>query len=350
MVSRQQAVLSYVKFNKFFKQLNYDITVLGQIHLSQYAEELMDFEQWVNNVVTYVNFNPDPIIIEQISALGSSKDLRDYIEESKMHMPNNSYDALSCVLKSTAILQSLVTESVEIAKGKFTNLPEAFAYQDAADLFERAVEGGLLTQDYQPKGDTDIHTLKIIAFAIGDILKLTPRHKWSHFEELWNIDYSNKLSSLPISDKQFHRNIPAMALYPEVDFNALIKPKDNTFFFPAYGLGSVKVLHKELKRYGYISKETKLDDFLSIFNLGKSKILKPVEWISDQRHLSYFIHLTFSKTNKDIWIKTHACFTVNGATPNTGTMKSGLVSLQAKNGFETYDLELKRIASNYNKV
>lgn len=84
MVSRQQAVLSYVKFNKFFKQLNYNIGVMGEIHLSGFADELLDFDQWVDDVVSYVHFNPDPIIIEQISALGSSDVLRDYIEEGKL--------------------------------------------------------------------------------------------------------------------------------------------------------------------------------------------------------------------------------------------------------------------------
>ena len=45
MISRQEAVLSFVKFNKFFKQLNYDIGVTGKVHLSQYADELMEFEE-----------------------------------------------------------------------------------------------------------------------------------------------------------------------------------------------------------------------------------------------------------------------------------------------------------------
>ena len=56
MISRQEAVLSFVKFNKFFKQLNYDIGVTGKVHLSQYADELMEFEQWVDNVIEYVLF------------------------------------------------------------------------------------------------------------------------------------------------------------------------------------------------------------------------------------------------------------------------------------------------------
>lgn len=348
MISRQEAVLSFVKFNKFFKQLNYDIGVTGKVHLSQYADELMEFEQWVDNVIEYVLFNPDPKIIDLISALGSSEIIKNYAEEGKAVLEASTYDALSKVIDSTAKMLSLVNESIETSKGKFTSLPEAFAFQDAENLFLRAVKAGYLTSDFQPKGDTDLYTLKILGFAIGEELKLAPRHKWSHFEELWNIDYANKLSSVPISAKQFQRAKTLMDLYPEVDFNLLIKPKEDSFFTAAYGNRKIRTLYKELVAYGYISKETDYDNFLSIFNLGNSKFVRPVEWISDQRHLAYFIHHTFTKTNKNCWVKAHACFTINGAPPNLGTMKSGIVSLQRKPTYETYDLVLKRIASEYN--
>ena len=170
MISRQEAVLSFVKFNKFF--------------------------------------------IDLISALGSSEIIKNYAEEGKAVLEASTYDALSKVIDSTAKLLSLVNESIETSKGKFTSLPEAFAFQDAENLFLRAVKAGYLTSDFQPKGDTDLYTLKILGFAIGEELKLAPRHKWSHFEELWNIDYANKLSSVPISAKQFQRAKTLMDLYP----------------------------------------------------------------------------------------------------------------------------------------
>ncbi|HOM63741.1 MAG TPA: hypothetical protein PL097_07950, partial [Dysgonamonadaceae bacterium] len=119
MISRQEAVLSFVKFNKFFKQLNYDIGVTGKVHLSQYADELMEFEQWVDNVIEYVLFNPDPKIIDLISALGSSEIIKNYAEEGKAVLESSTYDALSKVIDSTAKLLSLVNESIETSKGKF---------------------------------------------------------------------------------------------------------------------------------------------------------------------------------------------------------------------------------------
>ena len=57
---------------------------------------------------------------------------------------------------------------------------------------------------------------------------------------------------------------------------------------------------------------------------------------------------TFSKTNKDYWVKTVACFSVNGHAPHKGSLVTGLVAMQRKPNFGTFDVELKRIASKYN--
>ena len=348
MVTRQEAVLNFVKFNKFAKQLIYDICIGGNTKLTTYADELLHFEQWKEDIMLYTSLNPDPIIIDKIAMLGSPEMLENYIKDGKETLPKNTYDALSGVVQAMKSIHALCFDLNQESKGKFKYLVNEFAYEEAADLFDRAVSAGYLTAEYQPKGDTDLYTLKILAFAIGEMLHLTMRHKWSHFEELWNIDYANKLSSVPISAKQFQRAKTLMDLYPEVDFNLLIKPKEDSFFTAAYGNRRIRTLYKELVAYGYISKETDYDNFLSIFNLGNSKFVRPVEWISDQRHLAYFIHHTFTKTNKNCWVKAHACFTINGAPPNLGTMKSGIVSLQRKPTYETYDLVLKRIASEYN--
>lgn len=70
--------------------------------------------------------------------------------------------------------------------------------------------------------------------------------------------------------------------------------------------------------------------------------------MKSQQHLSYFIYFTFSKTNKDYWVKTVACFSVNGHAPHKGSLVTGLVAMQRKPNFGTFDVELKRIASKYN--
>ena len=202
MVTRQEAVLSFVKFNKFAKQLIYDICIGGNTKLTSYAEELLQFEQWKEDIMLYINFNPDPIIIEKIASLGSPEMLENYINDGKDTLPQNTLDALTGVVNAMNSIHDLCYNINQESKGKFRYLVDEFANEEAAALFDRAVSAGYLTAEYQPKGDTDNYTLKIIAFAIGELLHLTMRHKWSHFEEQWGINRANKLSTLPISDRQ----------------------------------------------------------------------------------------------------------------------------------------------------
>ena len=235
MVTRQEAVLSFVKFNKFAKQLIYDICIGGNTKLTTYADELLHFEQWKEDIMLYTSLNPDPIIIDKIAMLGSPEMLENYIKDGKETLPKNTYDALSGVVQAMKSIHALCFDLNQESKGKFKYLVNEFAYEEAADLFDRAVSAGYLTAEYQPKGDTDLYTLKILAFAIGEMLHLTMRHKWSHFEEQWNIDKSNKLSSLPVTEKQFKRNEKVMRLYPEVDFSELTQPNEERYFDAVYG-------------------------------------------------------------------------------------------------------------------
>jgi hypothetical protein len=299
MVTRQEAVLSFVKFNKFAKQLIYDICIGGNTKLTTYADELLHFEQWKEDIMLYTSLNPDPIIIDKIAMLGSPEMLENYIKDGKETLPKNTYDALSGVVQAMKSIHALCFDLNQESKGKFKYLVNEFAYEEAADLFDRAVSAGYLTAEYQPKGDTDLYTLKILAFAIGEMLHLTMRHKWSHFEEQWNIDKSNKLSSLPVTEKQFKRNEKVMRLYPEVDFSELTQPNERDILMQSMVHDVSVVYIKTFTTRANISQDTTVDAFLSIFNLGEQTTRKPIEWIKSQRHLSYFIFFAFSKTNKD---------------------------------------------------
>ena len=119
-----------------------------------------------------------------------------------------------------------------------------------------------------------------------------------------------------------------MQLYPEVDFTMLTAPNEDKYFDAAYGARRVRALYQELLDHGYISPDTTVEDFLSIFNLGNQTTRKPIEWMKSQQHLSYFIYY--------------------GHAPHKGSLVTGLVAMQRKPNFGTFDVELKRIASKYN--
>ena len=62
MVTRQEAVLSFVKFNKFAKQLIYDICIGGNTKITSYAEELLQFEQWKEDIMLYINLDRKSVV------------------------------------------------------------------------------------------------------------------------------------------------------------------------------------------------------------------------------------------------------------------------------------------------
>ena len=338
-----------MKFNKFFKQLAYDVSISGHVKLTPYFDELLNFEQWSNDVIEYITSNPDPILIEKTSVLGSPVILEDYLLEGQDVLAQNIYDAVTKVVKAVNELNSTIYNLNRKAKGKYADLVNEFANEQAAELFDCAVCAGFLTRDYQPKGDTDMFTLKILAFAIGENLRLALRHRWAPFEEQWAINSNEqKLATIPIRLSQFNRAEKLMSLYPEVDFTALRKPKDDMFFKPVFGSKRVRKMYNDLCNHGYIHEGTTVDQFLGIFNLGTCSAWKPIEWKGDQRQLSYFVQLSLAPSNKNFWTIAQSCFTINGNPPNKESMKSGVVALKLNGKYDRYDLELKRIASEYN--
>ena len=102
----------------------------------------------------YINFNPDPIIIEKIASLGSPEMLENYINDGKETLPQNTLDALTGVVNAMNSIHDLCYNINQESKGKFRFLVDEFANEEAAALFDRAVSAGYLTAEYQPKGDT----------------------------------------------------------------------------------------------------------------------------------------------------------------------------------------------------
>ena len=344
--TRQEAVICLAKFNKFAKQIIYNVSALGELHLSDYALELMEYEDWIDIIREYAMTTSCPIFIENLNRLGSPKLLETYLADNVDSLPANYRTVLKIVVDAMNDFQEICIRFNKDSKGEFSNLVDGLDNADVANLFGRAVSAGFLTSQYQPKGDSDRYTLKLIAFAIIDILHFVPRHSWALFERQWNLDESHRLAPLFITDRQFNINSRVMRLYPEADYTKLNTPKD-VYFTNNYGLGSIKNMFTALKREGYIAKETTLDDFYSIYNVGKTNRREVISWQKEQWTLVYFAHLAFSKTEKELWTKVFSCFSINGKPVNRGSLKTCLVALKRKNNFNTLDPKLRKIASDY---
>lgn len=344
--TRQEAVICLAIFNKFAKQIIYNVCALGELRLSDYALELMEYEDWIDIIKEYAITTSCPIFIENLNRLGTPMLLETYLSDNDASLPDNYRAVLQSIVSAMNDLQEICTQFINESKGDYSDLADGLDNPDVADLLSRAVNAGFLTSKYQPKGDTDRPALKLIAFAVIDILHFAPRHSWALFERQWNLDESNRLAPLFISDRQFNINKQIVKLYPEADFNKLNTPKD-VYFTNKYGLGRIKNMFVALKREGYIAKETTVEDFYSIFNVGKENMRKIISWQKEQWTLVYFANLAFSQSERELWLKVFSCFTINGYPLNRGSLKTCLVALKKKPNFNTLEPKLRKIASDY---
>jgi len=343
---RQIAVINLAKFNKLVKELTYNVCIMGDASLNEFAMDLLEYEEWVTTIRDYAVTTQSPRYMEEIYKLGKPKLLEDYVFECRGKIPENQQRVLDKIIDYLNLLCGIYQEYDKEVKGDFNPLVSTLANKDAVALLNRAVKAGYLDEVYQPKSLTDRHMLKIIAYAIIQMLNLPPGNTWSTFEEQWHFQKDEKLVAIVSSTVQQELSQPIMALYPEVDFTPLFSPKD-VYLTNKYGTDRVKALFYDLRRSGYIAKETKIDEFQSIFKLGKLKERVPVNWILEQRLLVYFAYFAFSHSEKDIWVKVRSCFRVNGNTINVGSLKSCIVNLKNKDNFLTIDPKLRKIASDY---
>lgn len=82
----------------------------------------------------------------------------------------------------------------------------------------------------------------------------------------------------------------------------------------------------------------------------ETKFTRPVIWIKSQTSLMYFVYLAFRSENPfDFWTKCVNCFQIHEDKPiNLESLRSNFRSIKNGGKLDTYDIELKRIADEYN--
>lgn len=109
-----------------------------------------------------------------------------------------------------------------------------------------------------------------------------------------------------------------------------------------------QAVYSALIKGGYISPDTTSAIFMGIFD--ETKFTRPVLWKKSQTSLMYFVYLTFRTDNPfDFWTKCANCFQIQDGKPiNRESLRSNFRPLINKGKLGTYDIELKRIADEYN--
>ena len=346
-MTRQEVVIKVSKISRIIGELKYEMNLGGKIEFAALDPDFAHIAEWIKEIHQYIEEEPSPVLYRLVENIGFTDIIEDYLSSHAENIDAPSADLLEKYVKGMHALTRLCDSRRTEQKGKYTDLTETLANKEVATLLDRAVDAGLLDSHYQPTPKAKSVNLKIIAYAVSTLCKLS--HPYSHFEKQWHKEKGNRFSTsrLPKRDTSYYDS--TKALYPEVDFsNFEVAHEIDTLYTPQ-SEQDIKNLYMELVKYGYIAPDTPLEAFYGIFN--KERFKQPIEWIKNQRQLAFLLYTAFSTYNKqNLWIKGECCFRINGRVPHRACFVSGYSQIKRDGLLDAYDVRLKSICDRFNHI
>ena len=348
-MNRQEAVIAIAKINRLVKTLYYKIDMDFDLCITDFDDDISELARKAEEVHAFLKKNPIKILAELIQKIGTMESVDDYINQRNCTIDARIRPSLVLLCKNMSELQDFCRKVVSKEDPKYPGLVRALANKKAVQLLKRAIDAKLLNEHFMPEESTSSAQLRVIAFAVGTLLKIPKNQLYVHFEKQWNRpNYRLSTISLPLKHG-YEKHRFAMSLYPEVNFEAMSLPsKEIDTFYTDRDQMHIKRLYEDLITHGFIAHYTSLEEFEGIFNT--KNYIRPIDWIQEQRLLGYFVQIAFSKLNtRNIWNKTVCCFSIFGNEPHKGSLCSGYTKLVRMNLVDTYNYELKEIAERFNK-
>lgn len=349
-MNRQEVVIALAKINMMNKQVAYWIDLDQDVDNITKAIDIDIVPVWKDEIIQFMKENPCKMVVNIAEKMYPIDYLKKCLKaRSKKYQPI-TIQKLSKFAEAIEELYSYSSIYYKMYKtSPYGILEEPLANEKAAELLKRAIDAGYLDVNYFPcKGTTKLH-LKAIAWGVGQQIGIKWRIQWVTFERQWKCE---RIGTIPLPECYSKDLEDVKKLYPEVDYSPLLKKKEDEFFKSPKDECRVEELFLALVAFGYIDRKSTYSQFRKAFGIKDQSDdnFVPVNWIRDQRNLTYFIHYTFRKTNKDIWVKTKNCFTVNGKTPNKGSLKSGFLAMKRNHpDIEKYDPCLITLAAQFNR-
>lgn len=331
-MERSKVVINIAKITQINRTLNYllecnkgeEIDYPTHLH-----PELNHIDDWAFEIQAYWRECKDPIIAEQIANIGSSGNFYKLLLSARM--ADDIRGAISRYVNVIGELRAEIKQHQEQSKGAYSMLPDELANDEAAMLLQRAVEAGLLRENYQPGEHTSNAQLRFLAFGIGSALHL--KHKWEPFERLWN---KEKLPGVYIPSSKIMDFEDIIKLYSEVDFTEIsaeksvieaikqlpntvtISDEDNTdepeisHYNSDKDCKELTRVYVQLKRHKYIPNDTTVEQWLYMCT-GDNKYKEHcsyIRWNKTTRCLVLLIHNLFNQTDDRLWIKCVRSFVI----------------------------------------
>ena len=313
-ITRQKTVLNTALLRKHSWNVCHAIMVGSSDLLDLAVADSLDYDLLAAEIMSYVDTDKDRLLFEPLMQLTDSKTIREYLDSDHEH---RSYDGALMSLAET--LDKLREYGNNLYRGLSGQLTPFFCNEKAEALLQRAVDAGLLTEDFMPAKGTERFQLKLIATAFNAIMGYGVRDKWCHFQELWRSDFHRCI--IPLTKGKAIYEIAQ--LYPEANLWTLIMPKTRQSKLKTdLSEKQATKLFLQLRRLGFIEKHTRVENFLSILDLSDYPY-SPINWTSDGKNsLVYLVMTLFRPLNPNIHKKVCDCFTYNGHPLNYGTLKA----------------------------
>lgn len=334
MMNRQQAAIAIAKISETSQRLKYWMDLKPETYVTALDSQLVHFGDWAQDLADYLINDPNEKVYQMLWIMGPPKHLQAYIDLYGEAMPANVRHSL---LVYIPIIEKLRQEGKSVhalSKGEYKYLADGLDNAHAVELLKRAQDANLLDDKFKPKVGVTRAQLKVIAYAVAQLMGLDKqyRRRWKAFNEQWPHS-SDHLSNVVLPNIKRADMRMIIDLYPEVDYTDLVVNPNDFYFNTEMEWPRINSLYWALKKNGYIDANTTLHNFHCIFKPKDKNGRKPVNWIGGSRQLSLFVSLVLCEGNeRDLWSKATNCFLVKGRLPNRGTLSMFLIKIK-KNAF-----------------
>lgn len=316
---RNEAAMAIALINKDSKIVANAVHIGDKDRLKQVLSEGVEYEELCKMLAEYLANDKDPKLYEPLLHLVDVGPILNFTYKNKeVQYGPQMIELATAVENLRKIAAGLDTDT----HTSYPNLTKFFSNEKADELFHRAYRAGLLTEDYQPKKGVQMYQLKLIAYAIIQILNLPTRDRWCRFNEQWHLS-EGRLSRIFIPMTKGNNIYRIVQLYPEADFNGLLAPehKQETPFKTDLTKKQALALYNSLQLGGFIDAGTEIENFeamLGVIRMPSSAI----NWTGSYYSLVYFAKLVLMENNPKVWLLVEDWFTVDNKRLNHGTLKS----------------------------
>lgn len=348
-MTRPEVAIALATINRLNKTVAYWIDLGGNLDQIQSTEELSQVPLWREGILKFLKQQYCHSVVKYIMKMYCNNFLKDFLKEGADKCQPETYTLLNELSFSIDKLKEFAYIYYKMYKaGPFEMFVEELSNDKALELFKRVQKAGYLDVNFQPIPQVTPMQKKAIAWGIGQQVGLRWRIQWITFERQWKCD---RLGTVPMPECYSKQYEEIKQLFPEVDFSPLTAIKDQCFNTPT-DTSRVDELFLALITHEYIDRTTPIWQFRKIFSIEDEEghEFKPVNWIKEQRKLTYFLRYAMGEKSKDVWVKAQHCFTINGKTPNKGSLKSGFAALKRDHpDFERFDTCLRGIALHFRR-